>query len=650
MSGIGGIFNFDGAPVEDQILTALGQGLAAHGPDGGKYIATGPLGMVYRAFHTNRESRLEKQPLVSRYGHILCWDGRLDNREELIALLSDELRDDRTDVAIVMAGYLKWGRNCFSRIIGDFALALWDPVARTLSLARDVIGPRPLYYHANEKRILWSTELTSILDIAGMRLQINDEFVAGFLSGLPDLGQTPYKDVHGVLPAHVLTVSANRVGVHRFWKLNFDREIRYQTDAEYEEHFRSLFRDAVQSRLRADKPVWSELSGGMDSSSIVCMASDIIRKGESQTKSLETVSRVFDEFQKSDERKYILPVEEKIGKRGLHLREDDYRIIAPWPTEYVPALPTYEANVSAYYQEVRQAMHRTGSRVLLSGHGGDNVLMGDGNPFTELAQLLMQGKFLSLHRRLRAWTSTLNKPYFPFLKRIVLPLLPRSLQSTSSSTTDKVLRLFNPDFVKRMDLSRRMLAPFDMSGTLHPGRRYQMTCFSIVQKQLSVDFRHELCDAEFSYPFTHRPLIEFLFAIPIEQRVRPKQSKSILRRALRDLLPIELVNRQQARITIWDAVGRTVRREGSTMQQLFRGAPESLNNYVNLAAVLEACDQDHENFDPYVISLIPFALWLAAVEQRQRKAQIHTSITPVLTLRNTHERNWGRIQFRRRAS
>ena len=76
-----------------------------------------------------------------------------------------------------------------------------------------------------------------------------------------------------------------------------------------------------------------------------------------------------------------------------------------------------------------------------------------------------------------------------------------------------------------MELSRRMLGPFNMSGTLHPGRRYQMTCFSIIQKQLSVDFRYELCDAEFSYPFTHRPLIDFLFAIPIEQRVRPKQSK-----------------------------------------------------------------------------------------------------------------------------
>ena len=639
MSGIGGIFNFDGAPIENQILTALGQGLAARGPDGGNYIAAGSVGMVYRAFHTNRESRLERQPLVSRYGHILCWDGRLDNRKELIAVLHNELRGDHTDVAIVMASYLKWGRNCFSRIIGDFALSLWDPVERTLSLARDVIGPRPLYYHVNERRIVWSTDLASILDVTGIPLQINDEFVAGFLTGLPELGETPYKNIQAVLPAHVLTASSNKVGVQQFWKLNFEREIRYQTDAEYEEHFRHVFREAVRCRLRADKPVWSELSGGMDSSSIVCMANDIIARGESQTQSLNTVSRVFDEAKKSDERKYILPVEEKIGKRGLHLREDDYRILTPWTREYVPTVPTYEANVAAYYKEVRQAMHKTGSRVLLSGHGGDNVLVGDGNPFPELAELLMRGKLLSLHRRLRTWATALNKPYPNFLRQILLSLLPQTLQRSKLRTVDKLFRLYNPDFVKRMKLRRRLFAPFDMFGTLHPGRQYQVTCFSIAQKQLSVDFRYELCDAEFSYPFAHRPLIEFLFAIPIEQRVRPKQSKSILRRALRDLLPLELVNRQQARITIWDAVGRTVRREGPRMQQLFRAAPPSIHKYLDLTAVLEACDQSHKNFDPYVISLAPFTRWLEAVEQRQRKGFAEevswpaSQITPDLEVR-----------------
>ena len=107
MSAIGGIFGFNGASVDDAMLRALRDGLVSRGPDGGGHLKWGSVAMLYRAFHTNRESRLETQPLVSRLGHILCWDGRLDNREELISSLGDFLYGDHTDVAIVMASYLK---------------------------------------------------------------------------------------------------------------------------------------------------------------------------------------------------------------------------------------------------------------------------------------------------------------------------------------------------------------------------------------------------------------------------------------------------------------------------------------------------------------------------------------------------------------
>ena len=167
--------------------------------------------------------------------------------------------------------------------------------------------------------------------------------------------------------------------------------------------FRDLFREAVRCRLRVEGPAWAELSGGMDSSSIVCMADDIIRSAEAAGPRIETASRVFDETPKSDERKYILPVEEKIGKKGLHLREDDYRILASWPREYAPTIPTYVANVSAYYAALNKALRRTNSRVLLSGLGGGEVLLGDGNPLPELVDLLHAGMLLQFHRRLQEW-------------------------------------------------------------------------------------------------------------------------------------------------------------------------------------------------------------------------------------------------------
>ena len=122
MSGIAGIYNLEPKPFDAWQVTVLSQALAERGPDGDNELIGGRVAMVYRAFHTTAESRRERQPLVSVWGHTLCWDGRLDNREELLALFGGEC--DRTDAGLVLAAYQNWGANFLSRIIGDFALVL----------------------------------------------------------------------------------------------------------------------------------------------------------------------------------------------------------------------------------------------------------------------------------------------------------------------------------------------------------------------------------------------------------------------------------------------------------------------------------------------------------------------------------------------
>ncbi|MGH9718656.1 MAG: hypothetical protein ACRD8O_00455 [Bryobacteraceae bacterium] len=121
MSAQAGVYNFDGRPVDPDLLARLALRLELRGPDGCVEYRGGPLGMVYRAFHTTKESRQETQPLVSRYGHALTWDGRLDNRRDLIAQLGASAAGATTDAGLVMAAYLRWGRACFEKLIGDFA-------------------------------------------------------------------------------------------------------------------------------------------------------------------------------------------------------------------------------------------------------------------------------------------------------------------------------------------------------------------------------------------------------------------------------------------------------------------------------------------------------------------------------------------------
>ena len=150
MSALAGILNFGSvASVNEYDLARLGAALDSRGPDGGFDLVSGSVGMCYRAFHTNHESRLEVQPHISREGQMLTWNGRLDNRDELIQQLRSNLPHTNTitDLAIVMAAYLKWEKDCFSRLVGDFCLALWDNRLRVLYLVRDAAGTRALKYH-----------------------------------------------------------------------------------------------------------------------------------------------------------------------------------------------------------------------------------------------------------------------------------------------------------------------------------------------------------------------------------------------------------------------------------------------------------------------------------------------------------------------
>ena len=510
-----------------------------------------------------------------------------------------------------MCAYRKWGIDFPGKLIGDFALALWDPRLKKLVLARDFVGPRTLYYRVDQSSIIWSSTLSTLIDLASVSLEIDDEYVAGFITKLPAGDLTPYRQFRCVPPGHVVIVESQRLLTQRFWKPDPGRSIRYKSDSEYEIQFRELFTEAVRCRLRSDGPVWAELSGGLDSSPIVCVANELLRREQVPAKTLQTVSRVFDEASKSDERKFIKPVEEKIERAGLHLREDDYRLLATWPGDYAPSIPTHVANFSAYYRALDEAMKLSGSRVLLSGFGGDELQLGDGEPFPELVDLLTKAHFSSLHKRLHAWSESQKESYLKFAAQNVLaPLLPKTLQLSRHKVFRRLLQFYNPSFVKRMDLRDRLFGPQEKFADGTEGFNYRANYFLYTTRQLSAGFWQELCDIEFSYPFTHRPLVEFMLSIPAEQHARPNESKSLIRRAFRDLLPAELIARKEKRITIWHAATLAVAREVERIRRLITDADEIIDIYVDRKAVLSSCNSTRP--DVLLLPLVPFVEWLEA--------------------------------------
>ena len=626
MSAIGGIVGFNGTLVDPDQSAIISSGLGQHGLDAGGDVRQRSVAMSHRAFHTNRLSRGERQPLVDTSGCILSWDGRIDNRGELLESLSNEFNDEQTDVAIVMAAFAKWGIHFLQRVIGDFALSLWDPKSNTLFLARDPVGARLLYYHVNDKRIVWSSRLEPLLSLSDVELEIDDEYVAGYFTGQLDSTQTPYKNIFGVPPAQLVMAHDGQVRFKRFWGLDPNKEIRYRTDAEYEEHFTQIFREAVRVRLRAEGPVWADLSGGLDSSSIVCMADSIIETGESEATRLETVSAVFDQSRSSDERKFISKVEAKRGRVGHHFKESEYPLLAALDAPEFKGRPNLLQTWSEYHQAVRRRMAAGGARVLLTGIGGDELLTSSADPSVELVDLLVQRRLWQLHRRSKAWSLALKRPYPAVLWRhVISPALPRKLQlQKKRAELSRFFAFLNPSFVQQFDLPGRLLGPTDPFGFHLPSSRGQAAAFMLVTKVISCGTLLDWGPVEISYPYTHRPLVEFLQAIPATQWIRPGETRSLMRRSLRPYLPPEIIKRK-SKGSPAEAMLRAVGREWSTLSLLFRDSRIAARGYVNEGALAALLAQPFVGHDLTPVSLVRFAhleCWLQALEEFSKSKHI----------------------------
>src|ERR1700728_4382224 len=267
-----GRWNFSGAPSAADDLERVHRTLLPYGPDGANAYSGKGTSILYRAFHTTKESRSEAQPLVFPSGAVLTWDGRLDNRAELLNLLGDGLLNAAADVSIVAAAYQRSGVDCFRRLVGDWALSLWNPSERSLLLAKDPIGTRHLYYSVASDHFAWSTLLEPLVLFAGRELALDEEYIAGWLASFPDAHLTPYLANRFVPPSCFVRLEPGRHSIQTYWDFDSSKRIRYATDGEYEEQFRTLFMQAIRRRLRSNSPILAELSGGMDCSSIVCMA------------------------------------------------------------------------------------------------------------------------------------------------------------------------------------------------------------------------------------------------------------------------------------------------------------------------------------------------------------------------------------------
>jgi asparagine synthase (glutamine-hydrolysing) len=555
MSGFAAICNLDSRPVDRDLLARMINAVPYRGPDGIRIWTNGSVGLGHAMLCTTPESLHETQPLVDNdAGLALTMDGRVDNRDDLVAQLTSKgcrLRDD-TDAELVLRAYECWGEESPAKIIGDFAYLIWDGRRRQLFCARDTAGAKSFYYYFDGRTFFAATELQQILQNPQVPLLPNEGYIAEYLSGqLYTHDETLWSAILRLPPCHALVANANGVTRKRYFDLDPGKTIRHDTDEGYAEHFLEIFREAVRCRMRSSNgAVAADLSGGLDSSSIAVVGASELRIGNVRCARFETFTQLYSDPD-ADERSFSSDVAKRwhltVNAVDPYVFNCDGYVAAVRQFRDIPPYP----NVEVYLARI---IVEKGFRIALTGVGGDQMMGGNGNYYADLLQNLQFGELLAelrIGREVPFLDRRRPHPLRSLLTLGILPLCPRPVRNLARriryGRIPRIPRTINRDFAARVDLEGRLRDASSTPRGCSPSQRslyeeefdnawttHALELVERIDGQIGLEYRH---------PFLDRRIIEFMFAIPAEQRNRGGVRKSILRRAMKDLLPESVRNR-----------------------------------------------------------------------------------------------------------
>ena len=537
MGGLAAVVNWDGRLVVPAEIDAIASASGFRAPDGIGTACDGPAALAHLRFTTTDHDN-PGQPLLDPERDLcFVFDGRLDNRDELLPEL--ELSDGSSDARIALEAVARWGEAAPARLLGAFAFVAWRRRARQVLCARDHLGARPLHYFVAARLMVVGTDPAQVLAHPAVPLEPCPTVAAGYLAGeLPDDGRTFYRDIRRLPPGHTLVATPSGVRLRCYWRPEPGEPLRYRDNQDYAAHCRELLVRAVRAALRTDRPAGALLSGGLDSSSVV-VTSHRLAEGRAP----RPFSMIFPGHPAADERRYIHAVLRACGAEGVQVAP------ASLTRAGVEGVRTRQWDLPRELIEdvscgLWRAASAGGYRVMLTGAGGDSLF--GGSPF-HCADLLRSGHLLGAVRVLRERSPTpRTRTAFvrEFLHVGLWPNLPDPLKAALRPLARRVGPApADPAWLAiRREQSRR---PPVARGTSHAAAHaaqnlasgmhaHYLECHERAAALAGLEIRHALLD---------RRLVEFALRLPDEQRWQGAFTKIVLRRALAGHLPEEVATR-----------------------------------------------------------------------------------------------------------
>lgn len=605
MSGLIALLYRDRQPLDFLTLEKMLQALAHRGPDGSQLWGEGSVGLGHCMLWTTPESLQEHLPWTDpQSGITITADARLDNRDELSEALELDQGSNPCDGQLILLSYLKWGLECPERLLGDFAFSIWDPRHHHVYCARDPMGVKPLYYYCSELLFATASEIQSLLVHPQIPRQVNEIRIADYFvqtgkrlnSVLDDREITAFRNIYPLAPGQWIRVSPERMQKQTYWQLDPRSELKLGSDQDYAEAFRDLFAKAVQCRLRSAFPVGIQLSGGLDSSSVACMAGQFVDPSVLTAFSAIFPSLKGQEKTQVDERKYLQIVLEQGGFQSVKIEADRLSPLRDRQGIYLhPDEPFYPPNLYLT-REIYQVAREQQIRVVLDGIDGDSLLC---PPYRYLLELAQSGQWLSFAQEVRLVSSfgfsAWNWFWFYFwrfgLKQTFIRGPVRSMWQHLQKEEPAPLPLMKAEFGERLQHDQRLQmikerdAPWSKQVR---GEHYLALSSGLQQSALqSLDRIAAREGVEARHPFFDRRLLEFCLALPVDQLVKHGWSRIILRRAMKGIVPDAVRWRhRKANLSASFCRGFWVR-ELELIQEVFSNDLSVLEEFLDLERVQE---------------------------------------------------------------
>jgi asparagine synthase (glutamine-hydrolysing) len=557
MCGINGIAfsKTSGRAVNESVLRKMRDCIEHRGPDDSGEFFDETVALGHRRLSIVDVAHGHQPMFNEDESCVIIYNGEVYNHADYRAELSAKGYKFQTtcDTEAILYLYEEYGEKCVEKLRGMFAFAVWNRKEKTLFIARDRLGVKPLYYvHDADGNLFFASEIKSLLAANAVKPEINYAVLPDQLANHgTSADETLFAGVKRLLPGHTLLWREGKITIKKYWDISFEPKHEAKPDAEFVEEWRELFKESVKLRLMADVPLGMFLSGGIDSSAICAMMAEMV------SEPIKTFSVGFKE-REANEFHYARIVSKAFGT--------DHHEITISPEQFFSELPNliyhedeplgFDSSIPLYFVSKLAEKH---VKVVLTGEGSDEIMAGYGR-YSKTLMLLNYGeKYESL-------TPKFVRSAVKSSVGILPDLMNKKLRRTFLTRKADVENLFFDNFSifnKKMQSEMFSGATKARIGELNP-YVYQNEWFEssdakdLLDKLLYVDsktYLHELlmkqdqmsmaASIESRVPFLDHKLVEYTSKLPEKMKIRGNETKWILREAMKGILPDEILNREK---------------------------------------------------------------------------------------------------------